>query len=179
MKKVFLIFLLLPIVFAQLDGDINHDNVVDLKDLIAVAKDFGKQGNYDADINNDGEVNLGDLIIVAKNFGKELVIVCGDSDCNGSETCNNCPEDCGQCQPQCGDGQCTGSETCSSCPADCDQCPSGGGKLLFKSGFESNTYIGKNTIKGIDTSGPSGANNWDRLSDYMSWAKYTHFYLEG
>lgn len=48
--------------------------------------------------------------------------VCGDKVCNGSETCENCPEDCGIC-PYCGDGMCNGDETCNTCPLDCGVCP--------------------------------------------------------
>jgi hypothetical protein len=51
---------------------------------------------------------------------------CGDGLCNGTDTCSNCPQDCGVCPPpppSCGDGQCNGSETCSSCPQDCGVCP--------------------------------------------------------
>jgi hypothetical protein len=47
---------------------------------------------------------------------------CGDNNCSAadSETCNNCPEDCGQC---CGNGNCepTYQETSTSCPQDCKQ----------------------------------------------------------
>jgi hypothetical protein len=44
--------------------------------------------------------------------------VCGDTVCNGTESCYSCPQDCGQC---CGNSQCEASygETCSSCSADC------------------------------------------------------------
>ena len=55
---------------------------------------------------------------------------CGDGTCNGDETCETCPEDCGACNdpsgqtiPTCGDGTCNGDETCSSCPEDCGACP--------------------------------------------------------
>ena len=48
---------------------------------------------------------------------------CGDSACNGTETCSSCPGDCGACPPVCGDGACNGTETCSSCPGDCGACP--------------------------------------------------------
>lgn len=51
----------------------------------------------------------------------EIGFVCGDSICNGSETCFNCEGDCGGCAP-CGDGSCTGTEHCSNCPIDCGVC---------------------------------------------------------
>jgi len=49
--------------------------------------------------------------------------MCGDGTCNGTETCSNCPADCGACAPVCGDGTCNGTETCSSCQTDCGACP--------------------------------------------------------
>jgi len=45
--------------------------------------------------------------------------VCGDGTCNGTETCDTCPQDCGECPPVCGDGTCNGEETCDTCPQDC------------------------------------------------------------
>ncbi len=48
---------------------------------------------------------------------------CGDSECNGAETCSSCEADCGACPPVCGDGECNGAETCASCEADCGACP--------------------------------------------------------
>ncbi len=54
-------------------GDINQDGAVDIKDLILVAKDFGKTTGFNpgCDLNSDGKVDIKDLIIVAKNFGKK------------------------------------------------------------------------------------------------------------
>ncbi len=72
-----------------------------------------------------------------------VVPVCGDTKCNGAETCDSCPADCGACCPNglcdfgetcstctadcgacpsCGDGKCNGTETCSTCPGDCGAC---------------------------------------------------------
>jgi len=50
---------------------------------------------------------------------------CGDGVCSGTETCETCPEDCGECpaEPYCGDGVCSGTETCETCPEDCGECP--------------------------------------------------------
>lgn len=50
---------------------------------------------------------------------------CGDGQCKGNETPENCPEDCGDPPPPdvCGDGFCTGSETFETCPEDCDPPP--------------------------------------------------------
>jgi hypothetical protein len=48
--------------------------------------------------------------------------VCGDLECNGTETCESCPEDCGECPVGCGDNVCDEEENCSSCPDDCGVC---------------------------------------------------------
>jgi hypothetical protein len=56
----------------------------------------------------------------------------------------------------CGNGTCESSETCSTCESDCGKCPPGSGVLQFKSGFEANSYLGGDTIKGIDNSAPKG-----------------------
>jgi hypothetical protein len=48
---------------------------------------------------------------------------CDDGACNGDETCETCPADCGECAPECEDGACNGDETCETCPADCGICP--------------------------------------------------------
>jgi len=77
--------------------------------------------------------------------------ICGDNSCNGSETVNNCPQDCSVC----GDGQCTGNENNSNCCTDCgtcadcgdgnidsgEQCDSGnlGGQTCQGLGFDSGT----------------------------------------
>lgn len=49
--------------------------------------------------------------------------VCGDTICNGAETCATCPSDCGVCPPSCGDNDCNGDETCWTCAEDCGECP--------------------------------------------------------
>ncbi|CAN5732055.1 hypothetical protein BH09MYX1_BH09MYX1_63790 [soil metagenome] len=50
---------------------------------------------------------------------------CGDNVCQSTETCTNCPNDCGLCKT-CGNGKCDASESCNSCPQDCDTCPACG-----------------------------------------------------
>ncbi|MCD6572776.1 MAG: hypothetical protein J7K95_01610, partial [Thermoplasmata archaeon] len=56
--------------------DLNHDNTVNILDLIIVAQHFGThegEENYakEADLNNDKEINILDLIIVAQHFGEQ------------------------------------------------------------------------------------------------------------
>ncbi len=52
---------------------------------------------------------------------------CGDGTCDLDESCQTCPQDCGECPPEweCGDGTCDSNETCSNCPADCGECDDG------------------------------------------------------
>ena len=45
--------------------------------------------------------------------------VCGDDVCNGSETCEVCQDDCGQCFNECGDLVCGEGESIT-CPQDCN-----------------------------------------------------------
>lgn len=53
---------------------------------------------------------------------------CGNSVCDGNETCSTCSTDCGSCPLNqtvlCGNGFCDSSESYSTCPADCPK-PSG------------------------------------------------------
>ena len=56
--------------------DVNGDNVVDLFDLVAVGREFGKTPPDDlaADINGDGTVNLFDLVLVGSHFGETFAV---------------------------------------------------------------------------------------------------------
>lgn len=54
--------------------------------------------------------------------GESTPPYCGDGACNGDETSETCPEDCGAA-PYCGDGTCNGDETPATCPEDCDSQP--------------------------------------------------------
>ena len=51
----------------QVKGDVNGDGVVNIQDLVLVAR-FGQTGQNDADINGDGVVNILDLVLVAGAF---------------------------------------------------------------------------------------------------------------
>lgn len=46
--------------------DVNKDGKVDLNDLIAVARDYGKTGDLPTDVNNDNRVDIKDLTEVAR-----------------------------------------------------------------------------------------------------------------
>lgn len=49
----------------RIKEDINNDGVIDIKDLVAVAANFGQTGENAADVNGDGIVDIADLIKVA------------------------------------------------------------------------------------------------------------------
>ena len=53
----------------KIASDVNRDGVVDIFDLVFVAKAFGKTEPNDADVNGDGAINIFDLVLVASNFG--------------------------------------------------------------------------------------------------------------
>jgi len=55
--------------------DVNQDAIVDIADLVIVAKDFGSKPptNPTADVNEDGIVNIIDLVLIGKHFGEEYV----------------------------------------------------------------------------------------------------------
>ena len=55
-----------------LTGDVNRDGVVNILDLIRVARQLGKSvpANSPVDINGDGVVNIFDLTLVAQGIGK-------------------------------------------------------------------------------------------------------------
>ena len=46
--------------------DVNKDGTVDINDLIAVARDYGKTGERSTDVNNDNRVDIKDLTEVAR-----------------------------------------------------------------------------------------------------------------
>jgi hypothetical protein len=55
-------------------GDVNDDCVVNIIDLVIVARAYGSRPghsrwNPDADLNNDGRINIMDLVLVAVNYG--------------------------------------------------------------------------------------------------------------
>ena len=46
-------------------GDLNHDGIVNIQDLVLVASQFGTTGPSAADLNADNTVNIQDLVLVA------------------------------------------------------------------------------------------------------------------
>lgn len=86
---------------------------------------------------------------------------CGDSTCNGGETCGSCAQDCGAC-PVCGDGTCNGTENCSSCAQDCGACTAN----CFQFNVASNT----NSAAGDNTMVVDGVNRSFRVNRYGSGA---------
>ena len=52
-------------------GDINHDSMVNLQDLVIVHSRFGQTGYNRADVNGDRLVDIADLVLVAGAFDEE------------------------------------------------------------------------------------------------------------
>ena len=50
-------------------GDLNHDGIVNILDLVLVASQFGTTGITAADLNGDNTVNIQDLVLVANASG--------------------------------------------------------------------------------------------------------------
>ena len=50
---------------SALPGDLNHDGLVNILDLVLVASQFGTTGPSAADLNDDNNVNIQDLVLVA------------------------------------------------------------------------------------------------------------------
>lgn len=56
-------------------GDANHDRVVDFKDFLILAENFGSEEDVffeDGDFDGDGRVSFLDFLVLAENFGKSL-----------------------------------------------------------------------------------------------------------
>ena len=49
----------------RINEDVNNDGFVDVKDLVAIAANFGQTGENAADVNGDNVVDIADLIMVA------------------------------------------------------------------------------------------------------------------
>ena len=49
----------------RIEGDVNHDGVVNVLDMVLIGENFTKSGENDADVNGDGMVDILDLVQVA------------------------------------------------------------------------------------------------------------------
>lgn len=64
-----------PLMNPYMQGDVNYDGKVDMKDIAYVAKRFGcvptePLWSFHADINDDGKIDMKDISITARKFGK-------------------------------------------------------------------------------------------------------------
>ncbi|MBM3214875.1 hypothetical protein FJZ36_08175 [Candidatus Poribacteria bacterium] len=58
--------------------DLNGDGIIDIIDLVTVARSFGESGaGSPNDINKDGVVDIVDLVLIARRFGEKLVAAPG------------------------------------------------------------------------------------------------------
>lgn len=64
--------------------------------------------------------------------------VCGDGGCGSEETSESCSQDCGEPEPSCGNGSCEEGEAFEICPADCKRIDSicGNGKCEGGESYE-------------------------------------------
>ena len=67
------------VIFAQVQSigvataNVNHDDVVNILDLVLVSSNFGQTGrNLQGDVNRDGVIDIFDLVRIAKYFGQEI-----------------------------------------------------------------------------------------------------------
>jgi hypothetical protein len=61
--------------YTPIPGDVNSDGIVNIFDLVTVARAFGTkpgEANWDpkADLKRDGLINIFDVVLVAKNYGR-------------------------------------------------------------------------------------------------------------
>lgn len=83
-------------------------------------------GTFDSSVERSDVVGAGDLAAPGDKSGKQLF--CGDGFCTQGETCDQCPEDCGDCAEEfCGNGLCGPAENCALCQQDCGECAGGCG----------------------------------------------------
>jgi hypothetical protein len=88
--------------------------------------------------------------------------VCGDSVCEGTETCSSCAADCGTCAAVCGNGSCQSGEDCNNCAADCGGC-SGSATLQAESASSVVQPVVQQSTQVI-ISGSGGAMCWNNVN---------------
>jgi hypothetical protein len=64
--------------YVPLMGDVNHDKLVTMDDLVVALDAFGAcpthpRGNPYSDLDGDGKVDTGDIVIILMNFGKHCL----------------------------------------------------------------------------------------------------------
>jgi hypothetical protein len=65
------------VVTVETPWDANSDGIVDIRDIVTVAAEFGRSVEEDspADVNRDGIVDIVDLVLVARHFGESVGIL--------------------------------------------------------------------------------------------------------
>jgi len=114
-----------------------------------IGDDDEPPANYDGYCYNGGGCACADGSIVAYNqyCADPDPNSCGNGLCDSSESCGDCPSDCGTCSewPVCGDSMCTGFESCLTCQNDCGTCVLESGSWWQVRGG----LVGSNTESGI------------------------------
>ena len=67
-------YLLITAKGVESSGDVNHDGIVNVLDIILVAQNLGQKppANPKVDVNKDGQVNILDLVFVAERLGEKV-----------------------------------------------------------------------------------------------------------
>ena len=82
--------------------------------------DLGEGGGDPSGPSVAQDVGAGGSSTGADNPSTGSGAVCGDNTCAATETCTDCPDDCGECGATCGDGVCdVPIESAIDCPSDC------------------------------------------------------------
>ena len=56
----------------KIEGDVNGDGSVDVRDFLALSRGFGTtcEGPCDEDLNDDGQIDVADFLVLSRNFGR-------------------------------------------------------------------------------------------------------------
>lgn len=100
-------------------------NVYSSKELEIDFSDMCGEHLLSLEIESDGvECDLSDnyasrqVYVECEEEPPEPEPFCGDGECNDDETCESCPEDCGECEEEC---ECESCEYCFNCPICCSE----------------------------------------------------------